>query len=125
MMTQVAPLYSRIIRIFSAPNSPKTLRNPLRLFPFPRNDCRRILAVRPLLRPPSVVAGPRHRVSGGTTFAIGFSRMSSAAADAMVFQLSPSSILKIQKGDITRWSVDGSSDAIVRIPLSFYVCVCV
>ncbi|KAL6581280.1 hypothetical protein OROMI_007203 [Orobanche minor] len=30
------------------------------------------------------------------------------------FQLSESSILKIQKGDITRWSIDGSSDAIVN-----------
>jgi O-acetyl-ADP-ribose deacetylase (regulator of RNase III) len=30
------------------------------------------------------------------------------------FRLSPSSILKIQKGDITDWFVDGSSDAIVN-----------
>ncbi|KZV34921.1 hypothetical protein F511_04895 [Dorcoceras hygrometricum] len=30
------------------------------------------------------------------------------------FRLSASSVLKIQKGDLTRWSVDGSSDAIVN-----------
>ncbi|CAI9091866.1 OLC1v1026968C1 [Oldenlandia corymbosa var. corymbosa] len=35
-------------------------------------------------------------------------------ADLVSFQLSPTSSLKIQKGDITRWSVDGSSDAIVN-----------
>jgi hypothetical protein len=29
------------------------------------------------------------------------------------FQFSPSSALKLQKGDITIWSVDGSTDAIV------------
>lgn len=30
------------------------------------------------------------------------------------FHLSPTSALKIQKGDITRWFIDGSSDAIVN-----------
>jgi len=30
------------------------------------------------------------------------------------FRLSPSNLLKIQKGDITQWFVDGSSDAIVN-----------
>lgn len=30
------------------------------------------------------------------------------------FELSPSSVLKLQKGDITVWSVDGSTDAIVN-----------
>ncbi|CAK7339971.1 unnamed protein product [Dovyalis caffra] len=34
--------------------------------------------------------------------------------DANVFALYPSSLLKINKGDITKWSVDGSSDAIVN-----------
>ncbi|KAM7494722.1 hypothetical protein LguiB_029331 [Lonicera macranthoides] len=32
----------------------------------------------------------------------------------VAFPLSPASVMKIQKGDITRWSVDGSSDAIVN-----------
>lgn len=93
LMTQLAPLYSRI---FTAPNSSKTLQY------------HRILAVGPLLRPS----------------AVGFSRMSSAAADSVAFPLSPSSLIKILKGDITRWSVDGSSDAIVRILLSFLTSVC-
>nr|GMC65699.1 Macro domain-containing protein [Ipomoea batatas] len=46
-----------------------------------------------------------------------FSIMASAGADdrsAAQFQLTPSSLLKILKGDITQWSVDGSSDAIVN-----------
>ncbi|XP_008808310.1 macro domain-containing protein VPA0103-like [Phoenix dactylifera] len=30
------------------------------------------------------------------------------------FELSPSSVLKLQKGDITKWFVDGSTDAIVN-----------
>lgn len=30
------------------------------------------------------------------------------------FNLSPSSVLKLQMGDITKWSVDGSTDAIVN-----------
>ncbi|KAI5670386.1 hypothetical protein M9H77_10750 [Catharanthus roseus] len=36
------------------------------------------------------------------------------SSEMVSFQLSPSSFLKIQKGDITQWSVDGSSDAIVN-----------
>ncbi|KAG6404349.1 hypothetical protein SASPL_136595 [Salvia splendens] len=114
-MSQAAAssLCSRIIRFFSAPNSPKTLRNLFR--PFRKSDSHRILTVRPLLRRPSVVATPRHTLSGGTIVTVAFSRMSSSAADdSVAFQLSPSSVLKIQMGDITRWSVDGSSDAIVN-----------
>lgn len=45
------------------------------------------------------------------------SNMSSNGGDAekreAEFSLSPTSLLKIQKGDITRWFIDGSSDAIV------------
>ncbi|XP_073036110.1 uncharacterized protein [Primulina eburnea] len=40
-----------------------------------------------------------------------FPTMSSGGVE---FQLSASSVLKILKGDLTRWSVDGSSDAIVN-----------
>ncbi|CAO2820756.1 unnamed protein product [Amaranthus hypochondriacus] len=44
--------------------------------------------------------------------------MSTASGDNIFglvqFPLSPSSFLNIQKGDITQWSVDGSSDAIVN-----------
>lgn len=40
------------------------------------------------------------------------------------FKLSESSVLKIKKGDITQWSIDGSSDAIVSFgPLHFRFCV--
>ncbi|TMW87070.1 hypothetical protein EJD97_020461 [Solanum chilense] len=40
--------------------------------------------------------------------------MASGGENSVTFQLTPSSLLKIQKGDITRWSIDGSSDAIVN-----------
>ena len=39
----------------------------------------------------------------------------------VAFPLSPASVLKIQKGDITRWSVDGSSDAIVSLSPFLFV----
>ncbi|KAJ3682904.1 hypothetical protein LUZ60_013131 [Juncus effusus] len=37
-----------------------------------------------------------------------------SSAPIVSFQLSPSTTLKLQKGDITLWSIDGSSDAIVN-----------
>ena len=37
------------------------------------------------------------------------------AAEMDRFQLSPSSVVRIIKGDITEWSADGSSDAIVSL----------
>ncbi|KAJ4833195.1 hypothetical protein Tsubulata_025365, partial [Turnera subulata] len=40
------------------------------------------------------------------------SRINGSGGYANVFPLSESSVLKINKGDITQWSVDGSSDAI-------------
>ncbi|KAH7548253.1 hypothetical protein ACOSP7_032354 [Xanthoceras sorbifolium] len=40
--------------------------------------------------------------------------MSSSSNTGGGFKLSESSVLKINKGDITQWSVDGSSDAIVN-----------
>lgn len=54
-----------------------------------------------------------------TVSAYKVTRMSSrggngADSSTVHFTLSPSSALVIQKGDITKWSVDGSSDAIVR-----------
>lgn len=50
-----------------------------------------------------------------------FSTMSKGGGsnrEMVSFQLSPASFIKIQKGDITQWSVDGSSDAIVCFVLS-------
>ncbi|OMO63682.1 hypothetical protein CCACVL1_22355 [Corchorus capsularis] len=44
---------------------------------------------------------------------VGFSKMASAAGEEDgQFKLSETSLLKINKGDITKWFVDGSSDAI-------------
>ncbi|XP_010554711.1 PREDICTED: uncharacterized protein LOC104824360 [Tarenaya hassleriana] len=58
---------------------------------------------------PSAVS-PRTRSFSG---AANLSTMASSGEGA-VFKLSDSSVLNILKGDITRWSVDGSSDAIVN-----------
>ncbi|XP_073139753.1 uncharacterized protein [Henckelia pumila] len=58
------------------------------------------MVLKTLLRPLSVISA-----------AARFPTMSSGGVE---FQLSASSVLKIQKGDLTRWSVDGSSDAIVN-----------
>ncbi|PIN08191.1 Hismacro and SEC14 domain-containing protein [Handroanthus impetiginosus] len=116
-MTSITPLYSRIIRFFSARNSTETLHHLRRHRGFLKDHYHRVVAVQSLLRPLSVISYPRHYSSGGATVAVGFSTMSSGGSDGsqeVAFQLSPSSVLKIQKGDITRWSVDGSSDAIVN-----------
>ncbi|KAF8397031.1 hypothetical protein HHK36_018669 [Tetracentron sinense] len=54
--------------------------------------------------------------NGGGSSA-GVSMMSKGGDDkhgVVQFELSPSSFLKIQKGDITKWFIDGSSDAIVN-----------
>ncbi|XP_054797988.1 uncharacterized protein LOC129303022 [Prosopis cineraria] len=42
------------------------------------------------------------------------STLSSGGDDVLRFPLSPSNALVIQKGDITKWSINGSSDAIVN-----------
>lgn len=49
---------------------------------------------------------------GSSAATAGFSS-SSGGGEVRSFPLSPSSVLKIQKGDITVWSVDGQTDAIV------------
>ncbi|XP_009804400.1 uncharacterized protein LOC107804643 isoform X2 [Nicotiana tabacum] len=80
-------------------------------------------AIHTLIRPISIISITRQ----STTVARGRRRSSIAGVSTMAngggngdgegsvtFQLTPSSLLKIQKGDITQWSVDGSSDAIVN-----------
>ncbi|KAG6533968.1 hypothetical protein ZIOFF_007847 [Zingiber officinale] len=59
----------------------------------------------------------RRNRTGDVRSAMGMAGFSASSSDGSVrtFQLSPSSVLKIQKGDITVWSVDGSTDAIVSI----------
>lgn len=71
------------------------------------------------IRPISVI--PRIEPDSRAPIVTRFSTMSTAGDDTrgtVSFKLSPSSFLKIQKGDITRWAVDGSSDAIVCLFLS-------
>ncbi|KAI4370493.1 hypothetical protein MLD38_018844 [Melastoma candidum] len=40
--------------------------------------------------------------------------MAGVSGDAFQFSLSPTTSLVVQKGDITKWSIDGASDAIVN-----------
>ncbi|KAL3837818.1 hypothetical protein ACJIZ3_022409 [Penstemon smallii] len=109
-MTFVTPLYfSRFFRIFSARNYPKTLRSLYRA-----REYRHIVAIQQPLKPNSIISTARRCLSGGRPIPARFSTMSGGGEAMVEFQLSPSSVLKIQKGDITRWSVDGSSDAIVN-----------
>ncbi|KAK4353856.1 hypothetical protein RND71_026050 [Anisodus tanguticus] len=68
---------------------------------------------RPISVSPHSIAVARSRRSS----IAGVSTMASDGGNSegsVTFQLTPSSLLKIQKGDITQWSIDGSSDAIVN-----------
>ncbi|XP_059317962.1 uncharacterized protein LOC132068407 [Lycium ferocissimum] len=60
-----------------------------------------------LIRPISVISVTLQSIACVST-------MASGGENGVTFQLTPSNLLKIQKGDITQWSVDGSSDAIVN-----------
>ncbi|CAA2935304.1 Hypothetical predicted protein [Olea europaea subsp. europaea] len=110
-MSTVIPRYSGFLRLFSTRNFHNNLLNlrtqfrctcsttTVRTFPRPFSFTRQCLA------------------NGRGKFSARFSDMSNAGGDGrqlLQFQLSPSNLLKIQKGDITLWSVDGSSDAIVN-----------
>ncbi|EOA26328.1 hypothetical protein CARUB_v10025563mg [Capsella rubella] len=76
-----------------------------------------------LLHSSSILTTARASLISTTSFALNTSHTrtsrlatvsSMASGDELaVFNLSDSSLLKILKGDITKWSVDGSSDAIV------------
>ncbi|CAA0834477.1 appr-1-p processing enzyme family protein [Striga hermonthica] len=114
MNSITAPLYTRISRIFTgARASPKTLLNLRR----PRGSSKPFSVNQPLPTPFFVISSPRRCGGGGTSIAARFFTMSSSGGDGQCtveLPMSPSSVLKIQKGDITQWSVDGSSDAIVN-----------
>ncbi|RZS10879.1 hypothetical protein BHM03_00042158 [Ensete ventricosum] len=75
--------------------------------------------IRPLrtLRTPLITAAGMDGAERGSASKAGIS-VSSGGGSGHTFPISPSTVLKIQKGDITVWSVDGSTDAIVssRIP---------
>ncbi|KAG1371481.1 macro domain-containing protein VPA0103-like [Cocos nucifera] len=64
-------------------------------------------------RNPAPAASVADDDAGGTS-----TRVSTVAGGGLgggdCFELSPSSVLKLQKGDITKWFVDGSTDAIVN-----------
>lgn len=69
------------------------------------------VALRFIAAPWSFLSSPKR------TSTVSFSSMASGDEGA-VFNLSDSSFLKILKGDITKWSVDATSDAIVSLSLS-------
>lgn len=65
-----------------------------------------------------VIASSSFLSSPAKIFRVVTSVSSMASGDeGAVFNLSDSSFLKILKGDITKWSVDGTSDAIVSLSL--------
>lgn len=43
--------------------------------------------------------------------------------EGVEFKLSPSTLMKILRGNIAQWSIDGSSDAIVTIYIFFLSCM--
>nr|XP_016482793.1 PREDICTED: macro domain-containing protein XCC3184-like isoform X2 [Nicotiana tabacum] len=72
-------------------------------------------AIHTLIRPISVTLQSTTVANGRRRSSIaGVSTMANGGDNGVTFQLTPSSLLKIQKGDITQWSVDGFSDAIVN-----------
>ncbi|WOK93701.1 Mn-superoxide dismutase I [Canna indica] len=70
-------------------------------------------SLRTIRAPPISASGMEKTPRDSAAATAGFSA-SSAGRAGHTFPLSPSTLLKIQKGDITAWSVDGSTDAIVN-----------
>lgn len=117
--------YSRLLRIRFLPtlNTPRNFQSShlhsSRNF-YPANS------IHTLIRPISLISinlpSSTAVVRGSISTIAGVSTMTSGGGnggDSVTFRLTPTSSLKIQKGDITQWSVDGSSDAIVSIK---YLC---
>ncbi|KAL7214636.1 hypothetical protein ACSBR1_026930 [Camellia fascicularis] len=94
----------------SCSSSPRNLRRTRRTFHQHR-------PLRTLARPISKMEQSSDLANGGESSSARVSAMSNggdASQRIVHFPLSPSSALKIQMGDITRWFVDGSSDSIVN-----------
>lgn len=92
------------------------LRNPLSgALALRRRSSRASLEI---LAPRSLISSQLER---GTRVGIARASISTSAiggrterkAEMDLFQISPSSVLKLQRGDITKWLVNGSTDAIV------------
>ncbi|GMP69653.1 hypothetical protein CsSME_00028829 [Camellia sinensis var. sinensis] len=117
-MASLLGLRSRLLFIrlgfpnsLSRSSSPRNLRRTRRTFHHHHRH------LRTLARPISKMEQSTDLANGGESSSARVSTMSNGGdADHRIgrFLLSPSSALKIQKGDITRWFVDGSSDAIVN-----------
>ncbi|XP_028066566.1 uncharacterized protein LOC114269442 [Camellia sinensis] len=118
-MASLLGLRSRLLFIrlgfpnsLSCSSSPRNLRRTRRTFHHHHHRNLRTLA-----RPISKMEQSTDLANGGESSSARVSTMSNGGdADHRIghFLLSPSCALKIQKGDITRWFVDGSSDAIVN-----------
>ncbi|CAL5407580.1 unnamed protein product [Camellia sinensis] len=117
-MASLLGLRSRLLFIrlgfpnsLSCSSSPRNLRRTRRTFHHHHRN------LRTLARPISKMEQSTDLANGGESSSARVSTMSNGGdADHRIghFLLPPSSALKIQKGDITRWFVDGSSDAIVN-----------
>ncbi|CAK9135886.1 unnamed protein product [Ilex paraguariensis] len=107
-MTTISGVRARFLRIFSIQNPRNLHYSPHRAFP------------RTLIGTFSVISKMEQSSAvsnGGGLSAARVSTISNGGEDnhrAVQFQLSPTGVLKFQQGDITQWSVDGSSDAIVN-----------
>ncbi|KAF3641229.1 putative macro domain-containing protein-like isoform 2 [Capsicum annuum] len=117
--------YSRLLRIRFLPtlNTPRNFQSShlhsSRNF-YPANS------IHTLIRPISLISinlpSSTAVVRGSISTIAGVSTMASGGGnggDSVTFRLTPTSSLKIQKGDITQWSVDGSSDAISILEFFF------
>lgn len=84
----------------------------------PSSPARSSRASLEILAPRSLISSQLER---GTRVGIARASISTSAiggrterkAEMDLFQISPSSVLKLQTGDITKWLVNGSTDAIV------------
>ncbi|KAA8533979.1 hypothetical protein F0562_031496 [Nyssa sinensis] len=105
----------RLVKSISNRN-PRNLLNTQHTFKNRNNSPRLIIQIRAF----SVISKMEENggvASGGGLSAAGVPATTNGGDDShriVQFPLSPSSVLKIQKGDITQWFVDGSSDAIVN-----------
>ncbi|KAA8539685.1 hypothetical protein F0562_026377 [Nyssa sinensis] len=103
---------ARFVKSLSTLN-PRSLQNRPQAFKN-HNDSSHLRAlIRPFIFISKMEENSGFARGGGSRSA----RVSTGGEDShriVSFPLSPSSALKIQKGDITRWFVDGSSDAIVN-----------
>lgn len=113
---------SRYLRYVSHLNNPRNPRYLQLHRSLRRNPIKKPLSISQIpIRPFTLISTmdqTRAVANGGLSSSARRSTLSNGGDNSnsrrmMNFELSQSNFLRIQKGDITEWSVDGSSDAIV------------